>query len=103
MTSRAQLPIPEKGPWTAHVGNLSFDASENEINDFFASCEVTNVRLVRDRLEDRPKGFGYVEFGSKEGLVAALALNGEPLAGRSVRINVAEPRKFTPHHTTTIF
>jgi translation initiation factor 4B len=93
--SRPQLPIPDKPPYTAHVGNLSFDASEGEIEDFFASCNVTNVRLVRDRIEDRPKGFGYVEFGSREGLVAALELNGSQLAGRNVRISVAEPRKCT--------
>lgn len=90
---RDQLPIPDKPPYTAHVGNLSFDVSENEISDFFSQCDVSNVRLVRDRMEDRPKGFGYVEFNSKEGLIAAMELNGSQLSGRNVRINVAEPRK----------
>jgi translation initiation factor 4B len=92
--TRDQLPIPDKPPYTAHIGNLSFDATEGEISDFFGSCEVTNVRLVRDRETDRPKGFGYVEFGSKEGLIKALDLNSSQLAGRNVRISVAEPRKF---------
>jgi len=92
--SRAAVPVPERPPFTAHVGNLSFEATEGEISDFFARCDVTSVRLVRDREQDRPKGFGYVEFGSKEGLLAALELNSSQLAGRSVRINVAEPRKF---------
>jgi translation initiation factor 4B len=54
---------------------------------------VSNVRLVRDRENDRPKGFGYVEFSSKDGLLRALDLNGSQLAGRNVRINVAEPRR----------
>lgn len=44
-------------------------------------------------MEDRPKGFGYVEFNTKEGLIAAMELNGSQLSGRNVRINVAEPRK----------
>lgn len=44
-------------------------------------------------MEDRPKGFGYVEFNTKEGLIAAIELNGAQLSGRNVRINVAEPRK----------
>lgn len=52
-----------------------------------------NVRLVRDKIEDRPKGFGYVEFNTRDGLVAAMELNGAQLSGRNVRINVAEPRK----------
>lgn len=47
-------------------------------------------------MEDRPKGFGYVEFKTKEGLIAAMELNGAQLSGRPVRINVAEPRKTSP-------
>lgn len=91
--ARAQLPVPDKPPYTAHVANLSFEVTEGEISEFFASCNVSSVRLVRDRVEDRPKGFGYVEFNTKDGLVAALDLNGTQLAGRPVRINVADPRK----------
>lgn len=73
-----------------------------EIEDFFTGCEVSNVRLVRDRLEDRPKGFGYVEFSTKDGLLKALDMNGAQLAGRNVRISVAEPRtlqKLCPNPT----
>lgn len=55
-----------------------------------------NVRLVRDKMEDRPKGFGYVEFNTRDGLVAAMELNGAQLSGRNVRINVADPRKTPP-------
>ncbi|KAA8899767.1 hypothetical protein FN846DRAFT_169112 [Sphaerosporella brunnea] len=91
--ARAAVPIPDHPPYTAHVGNLSFDVTEGEISDFFASCEVSNVRLVRDREQDRPKGFGYVEFSTRDGLLAALELNGKQLAGRNVRISVAEPAK----------
>jgi RNA recognition motif-containing protein len=91
--ARATVPVPDRPPFTAHVGNLSFDVTEGEISDFFASCDVSNVRLVRDRENDRPKGFGYVEFNSKDGLLRALDLNGSQLAGRNVRVNVAEPRR----------
>lgn len=90
---REQLPIPDKPPFTAHVGNLSFDVSENEISEFFQKCDVSNVRLVRDKMEDRPKGFGYVEFNTREGLVAAIEMNGSQLSGRNIRINVADPPK----------
>ncbi len=93
---REALPVPDKPPYTAHVGNLSFDVSEDEISEFFSRCEVTNIRLVRDKFEDRPKGFGYVEFGSKEGLIAALDLHGAQLSGRNVKISVAEPRTSCP-------
>lgn len=41
----------------------------------------------------KPKGFGYVEFGSVDGLKKALELNGSQLSGRNIRISVADPRK----------
>lgn len=63
------------------------------MNDFFTGCDVVSVRLIEDRELQRPKGFGYVEFASVEGLKQALALDGESFQGRTVRIKVADPRK----------
>lgn len=33
--SRPEVPLPTSAPYTAFVGNLSFDTSEGEIADFF--------------------------------------------------------------------
>lgn len=86
------MPLPTAPPFTAHLANLSFDATQEDIGDFFRDCQVTNVRIVEDRLDRKPKGFGYVEFGTLDGLKAALALTGSNLAGRQVRVSVADPR-----------
>ncbi|KAF1355879.1 hypothetical protein EJ07DRAFT_168041 [Lizonia empirigonia] len=94
--TREQLPLPSKPPYTAHLGNLSFDATEGDVNDFFSGCEVTNVRIVEDKLDRKPKGFGYVEFGSLDGLKKALDLSGSQFQGRNVRVSVAEPPKDRP-------
>lgn len=94
--SREQLPLPTKPPYTAHLGNLSFDVTQADIQDLFAACEVSNVRLVEDKLDRKPKGFGYVEFLSLDGLKKALDLNSTQFQGRNVRISIAEPRKFAP-------
>jgi hypothetical protein len=91
--SREQLPLPTQPPYTAHLANLSFDALQGDVSDFFKDCEVTNVRIVEDKLDRKPKGFGYVEFATLDGLKAALALSGNNLAGRQVRVSVAEPRE----------
>jgi translation initiation factor 4B len=72
---------------------MSFDATEGDIHDFFAECEVTNVRIVEDKLDRKPKGFGYVEFATVDGLKKALELSGTQFQGRNIRISVAEPRK----------
>jgi len=45
--------------------------------------------------DDKPKGFGYVEFESLDSLKKALENNGQNLCGRNVRVSVAEPRKLT--------
>ncbi|KAF1994932.1 hypothetical protein P154DRAFT_446600 [Amniculicola lignicola CBS 123094] len=91
--AREALPLPSKPPYTAHLGNLSFDATEGDISDFFGDCAVTNVRIVEDKMDRKPKGFGYVEFGTLDGLKKALDLSGTQFQGRNIRVSVAEPPK----------
>ncbi|KAF2838144.1 RNA-binding domain-containing protein, partial [Patellaria atrata CBS 101060] len=91
---REQLPLPTKPPFTAYLGNLSFDATEGDIQDFFSGCDVTSVRIVEDKMERKPKGFGYVEFGNLDGLKKALELHGTQFQGRNVRISVADASRY---------
>ena len=72
---------------------MSFDATEGDITDFFSGCEVTSVRIVEDKLERKPKGFGYAEFATLDGLKKALDANNTQFQGRNIRVSVAEPRK----------
>lgn len=83
--------LPDKPPYTAHVGNLSYDATVESVTDFFSDCNVSNVRIIEDRENQRPKGFGYVEFGDLEGLKKALTLDGESFEGRMMKIKIADP------------
>lgn len=94
---REPLALPTEPPYTAHVGNLSFEATADDISDLFAGCGVTNVRIVEDKLTKAPKGFGYVEFETVEGLQKALDLSGTTLQGRTIRTSVAEPREYFHH------
>ncbi|KZV97418.1 hypothetical protein EXIGLDRAFT_764374 [Exidia glandulosa HHB12029] len=89
---REELPLPTRPPFTAFIGNLSFDLTEREFEDFFAGHKTVSVKIIKDR-EDKPKGFGYVEFADVEGLKAALAMNGTSMGNRTIRVNVAEPPK----------
>ncbi|KAF7588596.1 hypothetical protein BBP40_005481 [Aspergillus hancockii] len=90
---REPLPLPTQPPYTAHVGNLSFEATSADVSDLFIDCAVTNVRIVEDKLTKAPKGFGYVEFETVEGLKKALDLSGATLQGRGIRVSIAEPPK----------
>lgn len=72
---------------------MSFDATQGDVADFFQDCDVSSVRIVEDKMDRKPKGFGYVEFNTVDGLKKALTLNGTNMGGRMIRISVADPRK----------
>jgi len=78
-----------------YVGNLSFDATEPEVQAAFAEYgTVQSVSLVMDRDTGRPRGFGFVEMGSDSEAQAAIdGLNGQDLGGRALNVNVAKPRE----------
>ncbi|KAG0227027.1 hypothetical protein BGW42_003187 [Actinomortierella wolfii] len=88
--TRPPVELPTRPPYTAHIGNLPFDIVEADIEDFFAGCPIVNIRIMKD-FEDKPKGFGYVEFETLDALKAALENSGQNLRGRNVRVSVAEP------------
>ena len=77
------------------VGNLSFDTTENDLNDAFAAHgTVTEANLMTDRTTGRPRGFGFITMSTPEEAQKAIAaLNGSQLGGRALTVNVARPRE----------
>jgi cold-inducible RNA-binding protein len=77
------------------VGNLSFDTTENDLNDAFAAYgTVTEANLMMDRATNRPRGFAFVTMSTPEEAQQAIAgLNGRELSGRALTVNVARPRE----------
>ena len=77
-----------------YVGNLSYNTTENDLRDAFASFgTVTEVALTRDRETDRPRGFAFVSMSnSAEAQAAIKALNGQMLAGRSIKVTDMKER-----------
>ena len=80
------------------VGNLSFQTTENDLNDAFAAHgSVTEVNLMVDRTTNRSRGFAFVTFSTDEEAQKAIAaMNGVDLGGRSITVNVARPREERP-------
>jgi RNA recognition motif-containing protein len=80
------------------VGNLSFDTTENDLNDAFAAHgTVTETNLMMDRTTGRPRGFGFITMNSPEEAQKAIeALNGSQLGGRALTVNIAKPREERP-------
>src|SRR5512133_1339394 len=80
------------------VGNLSFNTTENDLQDAFAAHgTVVETNLMIDRMSGRPRGFGFVTMSSPEEAQKAIeALNGASLDGRAVTVNIARPREDRP-------
>ena len=76
------------------VGNLSFNTTENDLQDAFAAHgTVTEANLMMDRTTGRPRGFAFVTMGSPdEAQKAVEALNGADLDGRTLTVNEARPK-----------
>lgn len=80
------------------VGNLSFNTSENALNDAFAAFgSVTEATIMMDRMTNRPRGFGFVTMASAEDAQKAIdGLNGKDMGGRALTVNIAKPREERP-------
>src|SRR5512136_2377938 len=80
------------------VGNLSFNTTENDLQDAFAAHgTVVEANLMVDRMSGRPRGFGFVTMSTPEEAQKAIdALNGFELGGRALTVNVARPREERP-------
>ena len=77
-----------------YVGNLSYDTTEEELKQEFATYgEVSSVSILSDKFSGQPRGFGFVEMTSKsEGEAAITGLNGKTLKERTLVVNEARPR-----------
>ena len=75
------------------VGNLSWNVDDAQLNDFFSSVgTVVEAVVIKDRIKNRSKGYGFVKMSTEEEAARSVAeLNGKELDGRPV--NVSEARE----------
>jgi RNA recognition motif-containing protein len=78
-----------------YVGNLSFDTSNEDLQQLFAKAgTVESASIVEDRETGRSRGFGFVEMSTKEeGAAAIQQFNGKEMGGRALNVNEAKPRE----------
>ncbi|MEA2031794.1 MAG: RNA-binding protein [candidate division Zixibacteria bacterium] len=77
------------------VGNLSFDAGEDDLSQLFEQHgEVSSAKVIRDRLSGRSRGFAFIEMPDDGAAQSAIdELNGTDLKGRQINVNQARPRE----------
>jgi len=82
-----------------YVGNIPFSASEDDLQDLFATYgEVTSVKFINDRETGRFRGFAFVEMDDAAALAAIEALEGSEMGGRTLKVNEARPREPRPRY-----
>jgi RNA recognition motif-containing protein len=74
-----------------YVGNLSFNTEERQLEQLFSPLgPVGSVRVIRDHVTGRSRGFGFVEMiNSDEGRAACEALDQHELDGRRLTVSEA--------------
>lgn len=77
-----------------YVGNLSFDATEEEVRQMFEPHGVVeSARIATDRDSGRSRGFAFIEMASDSEAESAIsALNGSQVGGRALIVNEARPK-----------
>jgi RNA recognition motif-containing protein len=77
-----------------YVGNCSFDVTEEQLRDLFATYgDVDKVNVITDRDTGRPRGFAFVEMSDSSAAQEAIkGVNGTELGGRTLNVNEARPK-----------
>lgn len=79
------------------VGNLSFEVSNEQLEDLFNEVDGITVKeatVVMDRDSGRPRGFGFVTVENEAMVEKAIeVLNGKEIDGRNIAVKQAQPRE----------
>jgi RNA recognition motif-containing protein len=85
-------------PVRLFVGNLPYDATEEDIRAHFSTAgNVVNVFVPLDRETGRKRGFAFVEFNDANEAQEAIRLfNSQPFRGRPLAVNEARAKESRP-------
>ncbi len=78
-----------------YLGNIDFKVQEDQLADMFGKFgDVINVKIIRDSVTGKSKGFGFVEMANaEEAKVAISALNGTDMNGKAISVTEARARQ----------
>jgi len=77
-----------------YVGNLSWTMTDEDLSNLFTQFgTVTSAKILKDKMNGRSKGFGFVEMDDAEAAKTAIAsLNESEVQGRKLIVNESQPR-----------
>lgn len=77
-----------------YVGNFPYSVDEAQLRSIFSSYgDISDLALIMDRETGRSKGFAFITFATQQAAEKALEQDGKELAGRKLRVNIAQERE----------
>lgn len=78
-----------------YVGNLSWTMTDEDLTNLFTQYgAVSSGKILKDKMNGRSKGFGFVEMEDDEAARNAIAnLNETEVMGRKLIVNESQPRQ----------
>jgi RNA recognition motif-containing protein len=78
-----------------YVGNLSWTMTDEDLSSLFTQYgSVTSAKILKDKMNGRSKGFGFVEMEDDEAARTAISnLNETEVQGRKLIVNESQPRQ----------
>ncbi|KAI8154671.1 RNA-binding protein [Colletotrichum sp. SAR 10_70] len=84
----------ERDRRTVFVQQLAARLRTRDLKAFFEKVgPVNEAQIVKDRISQRSKGVGYVEFKNEESVTQALQLTGQKLLGIPIIVQLTEAEK----------
>lgn len=86
------LQIPDKPPYRVYIGNVAYDLTEDAVEKFIGHARVVEILVTRHRDTGKARGC-FVEFQNVDDMKSCLGMDGQMLAGRNARVQVAQRRE----------
>lgn len=92
---RRATSVPPTRNARLYVGNLSYEATESELEDLFKGFgNVRSVEIIYNTRTYKSKGYAFVEMVRMEDACkAAEVLHGQPFMGRELMVSAASERQ----------
>ena len=94
-SKRRATSVPPTRNARLYVGNLSYEATESELEDLFKGFgHVRSVEIIYNTRTYKSKGYAFVEMVRMEDACkAAEVLHGQPFMGRELMVSAASERQ----------
>ncbi|KAL4715040.1 hypothetical protein ACJJTC_003191 [Scirpophaga incertulas] len=90
LASQLNMSIEEKieaDNRSVYVGNVDYGATAEELEQHFHGCgSINRVTILCNKFDGHPKGFAYIEFGDKDSVQTAMAMDESLFRGRQIKV-----------------